>query len=135
MALLYNTIVQCYSSVKKVFLKILQHSQENTCVGASFLIKLQALTKKETPTQLLSCEFYKIFKIAFLCTTHPVATSERAVTKKISYMLIKFPTSYCKRSHPASEKKTKLQRKEVPYLQNQRKVGFKSPSRCQNSFN
>ena len=89
MAWLYNTIVRCYSSVKKVFLKILQHSQENTCVGVSFLIKLQALTKK------FSCEFYKMFKIAFLCTTHPVATPERAVTKKISYMLIKFPTSYC----------------------------------------
>ena len=26
---------------KKVFLKILQNSQENTCVGVSFLIKLQ----------------------------------------------------------------------------------------------
>ena len=30
----------CY--MKKVFLKILQNSQENTCAGVSFLIKLQA---------------------------------------------------------------------------------------------
>ena len=29
-------------SVKKVFLEILQNSQENTCVRVSFLIKLQA---------------------------------------------------------------------------------------------
>ena len=28
--------------VKKVFLEILQNSQENTCVGVSFLTKLQA---------------------------------------------------------------------------------------------
>ena len=30
-------------SVKKVFLNILQNSQENTCARASFSIKLQAL--------------------------------------------------------------------------------------------
>ena len=30
-------------SVKKVFLEISQNSQENTCTGVSFLIKLQAL--------------------------------------------------------------------------------------------
>ena len=29
-------------SVKKVFFKISQNSQENTCVGVPFLIKLQA---------------------------------------------------------------------------------------------
>ena len=29
-------------SVKKVFIEILQNSQENTCAGVSFLIKLQA---------------------------------------------------------------------------------------------
>ena len=29
-------------SVKKVFLEILQNSQENTCAGISFFIKLQA---------------------------------------------------------------------------------------------
>ena len=30
------------SSVKKVFLEILQNSQQNTCARASYLIKLQA---------------------------------------------------------------------------------------------
>ena len=35
------------SSVKKMFLEILQNSQENTCARASFLVKLQFI-KKET---------------------------------------------------------------------------------------
>ena len=33
-------------SVEKVFLEILQNSQENTCARVSFLIKLQALKKR-----------------------------------------------------------------------------------------
>ena len=49
---------------KKVFLKILGSSQDNICARVSFLIKLQTETcnfiKKET--QVLSCEFCKIFK-------------------------------------------------------------------------
>ena len=47
----------------KVFLKIAQNSQENTCARASFFIKLPA--KKETPGQVFSCEFCKIFKNTF----------------------------------------------------------------------
>ena len=41
----------CY--VKKVFLKISQNSQENTCVGVSFLIKLKNLSLifRSTQTQ------------------------------------------------------------------------------------
>ena len=48
-------------SVKKVFLKILQYSQKNTCARVPFLIKLQAWTfiKKETLVQVFSCEFFK----------------------------------------------------------------------------
>ena len=53
-------------SVKKVFLEILQNSQENTCARVSFLIKLQAgLQKKETLAQVFSCEFCEIFKNNF----------------------------------------------------------------------
>ena len=37
----------------KMFLKILQNSQENTC------------TKNETVAQVFSCEFYGIFKNTF----------------------------------------------------------------------
>ena len=56
-------------SVKKVFLEILQHSQENTCVRASFLITLQAwacnFIKKETLAQVFSCGFCEIPKNSF----------------------------------------------------------------------
>ena len=47
---------------RKLFLKMSQYSQQNTCVGISFLIKLQAnpclqLYLKKTPTQEFSCEY------------------------------------------------------------------------------
>ena len=67
-------------SVKNVFLKILQNSQENTCARGSFLIKLQAkackLIKKETLAQVFSCEFCEIFKNNFFYRTLPVAASD-----------------------------------------------------------
>ena len=40
--LLLRSVQRC--SVKKVFLKISQNSQENTCARVSFMIKLQAAT-------------------------------------------------------------------------------------------
>ena len=60
-------------SVKEVFLEISQNAQENTCVRASLLIKLQACNfiKKETLTQVFSCEFCEIFKSNFFYRTHP----------------------------------------------------------------
>ena len=62
-------------SVRKMFLKISQNSQENICVSmtlvsVSFLIKLLALTsnfiKKEALAQVFSCEFCQISKNTFL---------------------------------------------------------------------
>ena len=53
---------------KKAFLEISQNSQENTCARVSFLVKLQASSlqfyfiKKETLTQVISCEFCEISK-------------------------------------------------------------------------
>ena len=44
---------------EKVFLEILQNSQENTCARVSFLITLQA--KKEALVQVFSSEFCEIF--------------------------------------------------------------------------
>ena len=41
-------------SVKKLFLKVSQYLQKNTCVGVS--------VEKETPTQVFSYEYYEIFK-------------------------------------------------------------------------
>ena len=85
-------------SLKKVFLKISQNSQENTCVRVSFLIKLQAsgkiskntfLTeqlrwlllafqseacksiKKETLGQVFSCEFCESSKQHLFYRTPP----------------------------------------------------------------
>ena len=65
-------------SAKKVFLRISQNSQENTCTRVSFLIKLQACNfiKKETLTQVFSCEFCKISQNTFLYRTPLVAASE-----------------------------------------------------------
>ena len=54
--------------IKKMFLKIPQNSQENTCVRVSFLTKLQAwgnFVKTKTLAQVFSCEFCEIFKNTF----------------------------------------------------------------------
>ena len=64
-------------SVKKVFLKILQHLRENTSARVSFLIKLQAevcnFIKNETLAQVFSCECCEIFEGTFFYGTSPVA--------------------------------------------------------------
>ena len=66
-------------SVKKLFLKISQNSQENTCARVSFLIKLQAqacnFIIKETLAQVFSCEFCEISQNTFSYRTPPVAAS------------------------------------------------------------
>ena len=50
---------------KKMFLETPQNLKENTYTRVSFLIKLQAkVCKKETMTQVFSCEFCKISKNA-----------------------------------------------------------------------
>ena len=55
---------------EKVFLEILQNSQETTCARVSFLTSL-----KKTLTQVFFCDFWEIFKNTFL-TEHlrPTAT-------------------------------------------------------------
>ena len=67
-------------SLKKVSLEISQNSQENSCVRVSFLIKFKAVVfnfiKKETLTQVLSCEFCEICKNTFSYRASPVASSE-----------------------------------------------------------
>ena len=63
---------------KRVFLEISQTSQENTCVRASFLIKLQSCNfiKKETLAQVFPCELCEISKNTFSYITPPVAASD-----------------------------------------------------------
>ena len=81
-------------SVEKVFLKISQNLQENTCVRVPFFffckvagLSLQLykkrdsglslqLYKKETLAQAFSCEFCDIFKNTFSYRTPSVAASE-----------------------------------------------------------
>ena len=47
--------------MKKVFLKISQNSQENTCARVCFLSYCNFI-KKETLGQMFSCEFCEFFK-------------------------------------------------------------------------
>ena len=73
---------------KKVFLKILQNSQENVCVRVSFLVKFQAYglcnyIKKEPLELVFFCEFYKIFKNTFFI--EHLRTTALSVTSFGSY--------------------------------------------------
>ena len=56
-------------SIKKVFLEILQNSQENTCVRVSFLIKLQAwpatLLKKKLWHKCFPVNYVKFLRTPF----------------------------------------------------------------------
>ena len=52
-------------SLKKVFLKSLQNSKENTCIGVSWPEACNFI-EKETPTRVFSSEFCEIFKTTFL---------------------------------------------------------------------
>ena len=62
------------SSMKKVFLKVWQNSQENTCARVSFLIKLQAwglqlYLKKRLWPRCFAVNFVKFFRTPFLQNT------------------------------------------------------------------
>ena len=59
-------------SVKKVFLKISQNSQEITCARVYWPA---TLLKKETLSHVFSCKYFEIFKNIFFYRTLPVATA------------------------------------------------------------
>ena len=67
-------------SLKKVLLKIFQNLKENPCVGASIkkIKNKKKIIKKETPTQVLSCELCEIFKNSFF-------TEHLRVTASVKY--------------------------------------------------
>ena len=69
--------------MKKVFLEILQNSQENSCakIACNFI-------KKETLVQVLSCEFYEISKNTLFYRTPLVAAPVYSV-KVCSQPLLK----------------------------------------------
>ena len=70
-------------SSKQAFLKISQIS-EKVSLESLFLINLYSTLLKKTPTQLLSCEIWEIFKNTFL--TPPVAAF--CLSVRISSLLI-----------------------------------------------
>ena len=81
---------------KKVFLKISQNSQGNTCARFSFLRKLQAsacnFIKKEILSQLFSCE--GVFKNTFL-TEHLWVTASMFLYRKV---IFRFNKIHCRRN-------------------------------------
>ena len=98
-------------SRKMAFLKILQNSQENTCVGLSWCLRFRPeacnFTEKETPTQVLSCEFYEIFKNFFFIEKLHVITSGYPVIQlraKSSFCLIFLKKEQGKTRHRKQEK-------------------------------
>ena len=60
-------------SIKNMFLKTSENSQQNTCVGVFFKESFRSescnFTEKETPSQVCSCEFCETFKNTFLQNT------------------------------------------------------------------
>ena len=80
------------SSVRKVFLDILQNSQENTSARVSFFNKgpdLEACNfiKKETLAQVFSCKFCKVFKNTSSSRTPPVAASDASIITTITAIM------------------------------------------------
>ena len=75
-------------SAKKLLLKILQNSQENICVGVSFLIKLQASEHflYRTPPVAAS-EFPRRFSKIFRCTLFTTSCECCFVLRKISKLI------------------------------------------------
>ena len=67
-------------SIAKGVLKNFTKFTGNACFGVSLLIKLQAqacnFIKKETPTQVFSCEICGIFENTFFYRTPSVAVSQ-----------------------------------------------------------
>ena len=90
-------------SVKKLFLEILQNSQENTCVRVSFFIKLQAYTcnvfKKETLAQVFPSEFCENFKNTYFYRTTLVATSDCSIKLWFSSQEFKFKAIFTFTKH------------------------------------
>ena len=74
------------SSRPKVFLEILQNSQEKTCARVSFLIKLQASC---LALQVFSCEFCEISKNTFFNKTPPTLRKKNCLTGNVSFMEFK----------------------------------------------
>ena len=85
---------------KKLFLELLQNSQENTCARVFILMKLQEacnFIKIETLAQVFSCEFCKISKNTFSYRTPQMAASVLflKVVSKTTFIYLVGYTKYC----------------------------------------
>ena len=79
-----KSIMNRKCSTRKLFLKISQYSQENTCVGISLLIKMQgfrtpALLKRDSNTSVF-CEHWEIFKNNYFLTNN-IGSEENVFSK------------------------------------------------------
>ena len=79
---------------KKVFLKTLQNSQENTSARVSFLIKAGNFIKKEALAQVFSCEICEISKNTFF-TKHLWMTSSRQTELVYEHEVIEICIGRC----------------------------------------
>ena len=70
-----NAVTEWFS-LKEVFLKIYQNSQENTCGRVSFRDGAGNFIKKEALAQVFPWEFCEIFKNTFFNRAPPVAASD-----------------------------------------------------------
>ena len=107
-------------SVKKVFLKILQNSQKNTCARVSFLIKLehlwwQLLNKLLTWKLITTC--INGFKEINLQTINCYITGFRKPFRIQHYLPIMFKSFWCDKSRSAIK-----QTKSIRLLKNWNKL-------------
>ena len=100
-------------SIKKPFLKILQYSQENTCVGVSFLVKIRAFSPvKKTPTQTFPMNIVKFLRTPVLKNSCERLFERFAawINNITSNMWIE-EEIFSKKPKKAKQKQTKKQRK------------------------
>ena len=99
------------NSRSQMFLRMSQCSEENTCVGVSFYKatgpKACIFIKKETPTQVFGCEYYKIFKNSFF--------KERLFIVVIDIRYFKVIFYYCK-IRPRNRKSFTIDRSKCFFL-------------------
>ena len=110
-------------SVKKVFLKISQNSQENTCARDSVLINF---IKKETLVQVFSCEFCEIFKTPFFYRTSSVAASVIAPAQRRQQHSMSLQKSRLILKDNRADSRIKLKQSKFIAVRGELKIKYKS---------
>ena len=83
-----SEVVALKSSIKKVFLKIPQNSQENICAEVSFAIKLQAGGLQLHWIKNLSGEFCEIFKNNYFANVCEALPLKSKIFTRVSFRKI-----------------------------------------------